>query len=144
MGAMGLVGKISMGIVSDRIEPIRLIVVAALILVIGIVVGAEASSDAMLLVFYACIGVGFGGVNAVFPTAMANYFGAGSLSKNLGTGIMITTLVASALPILSGAFFDATGVVCSGVLRNRGNRCGVCGVRHTRSFSCKGRRRRSQ
>lgn len=65
MGAMGLVGKISMGIVSDRIEPIRLIVVAALILVIGIVVGAEASSDAMLLVFYACIGVGFGGVNGI-------------------------------------------------------------------------------
>ena len=130
MGAMGLVGKISMGIVSDRIEPIRLIVVAALILVIGIVVGAEASSDAMLLVFYACVGVGFGGVNAVFPTAMANYFGAGSLSKNLGTGIMITTLVASALPIMSGAFFDATGscalafYVTAGIVAA----CAVCGM----------------
>lgn len=130
MGAMGLVGKISMGIVSDRIEPIRLIVVAALILVIGIVVGAEASSDAMLLVFYACIGVGFGGVNAVFPTAMANYFGAGSLSKNLGTVIMITTLVASALPIMSGAFFDATGscalafYVTAGIVAA----CAVCGI----------------
>ncbi len=130
MGAMGLVGKISMGIVSDRIEPIRLIVVAALILVIGIVVGAEASSDAMLLVFYACIGVGFGGVNAVFPTAMANYFGAGSLSKYLGTGIMITTLVASALPIMSGAFFDATGscalafYVTAGIVAA----CAVCGI----------------
>lgn len=130
MGAMGLVGKISMGIVSDRIEPIRLIVVAALILVIGIVVGAEASSDAMLLVFYACIGLGFGGVNAVFPTAMANYFGAGSLSKNLGTGIMITTLVASALPIMSGAFFDATGscalafYVTAGIVAA----CAVCGM----------------
>lgn len=130
MGAMGLVGKISMGIVSDRIEPIRLIVVAALILVIGTVMGAGASNDAMLLAFYACIGLGFGGVNAVFPTAMANYFGAGSLSKNLGTGIMITTLVASALPIASGAFFDATGscalafYVTAGIVAA----CAVCGM----------------
>lgn len=130
MGAAGLVGKISMGIVSDRVEPIRLIVVAAIILAVGTVVGAVASSRAMLFIFYGCIGLGFGGVNAVFPTAMANYFGAGSLSKNLGVGIMVTTLVASALPIMSGAFFDATGscalafYVTAGIVAA----CAVCGM----------------
>ena len=130
MGATGLVGKISMGIVSDRIEPIRLIVVAAVILAVGTVVGAAASSRAMLFIFYGCIGIGFGGVNAVFPTAMANYFGAGSLSKNLGVGIMVTTLIASALPIMSGAFFDATGscalafYVTAGIVAV----CAACGM----------------
>lgn len=83
-----------------------------------------------LYFFYGCIGLGFGGVNAVFPTAMANYFGAGSLSKNLGVGIMVTTLVASALPIMSGAFFDATGscalafYVTAGIVAA----CAVCGM----------------
>lgn len=103
---------------------------AAVILAVGTVVGAVASSRAMLFIFYGCIGLGFGGVNAVFPTAMANYFGAGSLSKNLGVGIMVTTLVASALPIMSGAFFDATGscalafYVTAGIVAA----CAVCGM----------------
>lgn len=109
MGGISLLGKLLLGMVSDRIEPIRLIVVSTVILFIGILAGSAAQNDAMVYAFFLCVGFGFGGVNAVFPTAMANYFGSSSFSKNLGTGIMITTVVASTLPIMSGAIFDATG-----------------------------------
>ena len=76
------------------------------------------------------MGFGFGGVNAVFPTAMANYFGASSFSKNLGTGIMITTVVASALPIASGAVFDATGTCTIAFYLTAGivAACAACGL----------------
>ncbi|WP_139653672.1 MFS transporter [Raoultibacter phocaeensis] len=112
MGGISLLGKLLLGMVSDRIEPVRLIVVSTVILFVGILAGAAAQNDAMVYAFFLCVGFGLGGVNAVFPTAMANYFGASSFSKNLGTGIMITTVVASTLPIMSGAIFDATGT-CS-------------------------------
>lgn len=130
MGGVSLLGKLLLGMVSDRIEPIRLIVVSTAVLVVGIVVGAAAQNEAMLYLFYICVGFGFGGVNAVFPTTMANYFGASSFSKNLGTGIMITTVVASALPIMSGAIFDATGhctvafYITAGIVAA----CAVCGL----------------
>ncbi|MEG0758169.1 MAG: MFS transporter [Raoultibacter sp.] len=109
MGGAGLVGKILMGSVSDHIEPVRLISISAILLAVGILAASFATNAFMVYVFYFCIGFGFGAVSATFPTAMANYFGAGSFSKNLGTGIFITTIVASSLPILSGAIFDATG-----------------------------------
>ena len=109
MGGVSLLGKMLLGMVSDRIEPIRLIVVSGVVLFVGILAGATAQNAIMVYAYYICVGFGFGGINAVFPTTMANYFGAASLSKNLGTGIMITTIVASTLPIMSGAIFDATG-----------------------------------
>lgn len=109
MGGVSLVGKMLLGMVSDRIEPIRLIIGSTVVLFIGVIAGAAAQNTIMVYAFYVCVGFGFGGVNAVFPTAMANYFGASSFSKNLGTGIMITTVVASTLPVMSGAIFDATG-----------------------------------
>ena len=92
--------------------------------------GAAAQNEAMLFAFYVCVGFGFGGVNAVFPPAMANYFGASSFSKNLGTGIMITTVVASALPLgaepcsmrrgtCTIAFYLTAGIVAA---------CAACGL----------------
>lgn len=130
MGGAGLVGKIFMGSVSDHIEPVRLISISAAVLTLGIFVASFASSAFMVYVFYFCIGFGFGAVSATFPTAMANYFGAGSFSKNLGTGIFITTIIASSLPILSGAIFDATGFCTyafyiSGVITIG---CAICGL----------------
>ena len=130
MGGVSLLGKLLLGMVSDRIEPIRLIVASTVILVVGILAGAAAQNEAMLFAFYVCVGFGFGGVNAVFPTAMANYFGASSFSKNLGTGIMITTVVASALPIASGAVFDATGTCTIAFYLTAGivAACAACGL----------------
>ncbi|MEG1827127.1 MAG: MFS transporter [Gordonibacter sp.] len=130
MGGVSLLGKLLLGLVSDRIEPIRLIVASTVVLVIGILAGATAQNDSMLYVYYICVGFGFGGVNAVFPTAMANYFGASSFSKNLGTGIMITTVVASTLPIMSGAIFDATGscTIAFYIVAVIVAACAVCGL----------------
>ena len=68
MGGVSLLGKLLLGMVSDRIEPIRLIVASTVILVVGILAGAAAQNEAMLFAFYVCVGFGFGGVNAVFPT----------------------------------------------------------------------------
>lgn len=109
MGAAGLAGKIVMGLVSDRFEPIRIISIAGFFLVAGLAVAASATSVPAMMLFYFLMGFGFGGINATFPTTMANYFGAGTMSKNLGVGIFITTIIASALPIMGGAVFDASG-----------------------------------
>lgn len=109
MGGAGLLGKVSMGFVSDRIEPIRIMSVAAILLTAGLLLAATASGPVMMHVFYFLTGFGFGAITATFPTTMANYFGAASFSRNLGVGILVTTLVASTLPVISGSIYDAIG-----------------------------------
>lgn len=109
MGGAMVAGKLLFGIVSDRIEPVRLMVVSTVVIALGVFAGAGAQNEMMVYAFYLCVGLGFGGVNAVFPTAMANYFGAYAFSKNQGTGILVTTAIASTLPILAGSIYDATG-----------------------------------
>lgn len=109
MGGATMVGKIIMGPLSDRIEPVRIVGAAGFVLATGLLIAAFAVNEYMMYAYYFLIGFGFGGLGACFPTAMANYFGPGSFSKNLGTGIFVTTVVASTLPVMGGAAFDATG-----------------------------------
>jgi MFS family permease len=109
MGVSALCGKTCIGALADRFEPVRMIACAVLLIAVGITVAIFTTNIYMAYLFYILLGFGFGAVNATFPTCMANYFGVGSMSKNLGTGILITTLVASTLPALSGAIYDATG-----------------------------------
>lgn len=109
MGGAGLIGKVTMGFISDRVEPIRIMSIAAILLTVGLLIAASTSNPVAMYAFYFLTGFGFGAITATFPTAIANYFGAGSLSKNLGFGILVTTLVASTLPVISGIIYDAVG-----------------------------------
>ena len=127
MGGASLAGKVAMGSLSDRIEPIRIISVAAFLIALGVFVAAYASNASMMYIYYFCTGFGFGAITATFPTTIANYFGAGSFSKNLGVGIFITTIIASTLPIISGVIFDMTGS-CSPAFLLAGVVVAVCAV----------------
>ena len=82
--------------------------------------------------YFACFGVlaSIGAISATFPTAIANYFGASSFSKNLGAGIFITTLIASTLPLIGGALFDATQSCTTAFFLAAGvvAACAACGL----------------
>lgn len=109
MGGASLLGKLVMGSLSDRVEPVRIISIAALLISAGILTAAAAFNGAMMFIYYFCTGFGFGAITATFPTAIANYFGADSFSKSLGVGIFVTTIIASALPLVGGVIYDACG-----------------------------------
>lgn len=87
----------------------RIISIAALLIAAGILTAAVAFNGAMMLIYYFCTGFGFGAITATFPTAIANYFGAGAFSKSLGVGIFVTTIIASVLPLAGGVIYDACG-----------------------------------
>lgn len=122
-----------MGSLSDRIEPVRLVSASAFLIAAGTLVAAVASNPAMMYAYYFCTGFGFGAISATFPTAIANYFGASSFSKNLGAGIFITTLIASTLPLIGGALFDATQSCTTAFFLAAGVVARVRGMRTVRS-----------
>lgn len=109
MGGASLLGKLAMGSLSDRVEPVRIICASALLIAAGILTAAVAFNNAMMFVYYFCTGFGFGAITATFPTAVANYFGASVFSKSLGMGIFVTTIIASTLPLVGGVIYDACG-----------------------------------
>ncbi|MEG0072095.1 MAG: MFS transporter [Raoultibacter sp.] len=109
MGVASLVGRIAIGSLSDRFEPLRLMTISLTVAAFGILLAAFASNEIMVYGYYLCTGFGFGAITTTLPTAVANYFGAGEFPKNLGTTMLITTLFASSIPLISGAVFDATG-----------------------------------
>ena len=116
MGAVGLVGTLGVGAVSDRVEPVRLIGICLVALVVAIVTAAFASNVAMVYFYYAVTGLAFGSVTVTFPTAIANYFGQTAQARNLGTGLLVTTLVASSIPLFSGVIYDGSGSLVSAYL----------------------------
>ena len=64
MGGAGLVGKVVMGSLSDRVEPVRLVSASAFLIAAGTLVAAVASNPAMMYAYYFCTGFGFGAISA--------------------------------------------------------------------------------
>lgn len=109
MGICSLCGKLFVGLLADFLEPIRIIGVALIVLVVGIVSGALASNEVMVFIYYICTGLGFGTIATNLPTVIANFFGTTAFSKNLSTAMMTTTVFSGLIPIAGGAIYDATG-----------------------------------
>lgn len=116
MGIMSLITKMCTGFIADRIDPIKIIAFATLLQIIGILIGAFASSGWMVYAFYILIGLGFGTIATNLPTVVANYFGAHEFSKNLGTTMMIGGFISSGISTAVGAVFDATGGCTTGFI----------------------------
>ena len=122
MGLAMLVGRLAIGVVSDRFEPIRLMGLCGVLLVTALVLGATATVDApaMMFGYYILLGFFFGALNTVGPTAIANFFGAAEFPKMLSTAILVTTVVTSPIPIMAGALLDSTGSCMTGFLVTAG------------------------
>ncbi|MCL2889118.1 MAG: MFS transporter [Eggerthellaceae bacterium] len=109
MGIANITGKLTVGALSDRFEPIRLMSLCLFVIAAGIFVATAAQNIVVVYTFYILVGFGFGSISGNMATALANYFGLLAYSKNLGTLMTCTTIVSSAIPVMSGAIFDATG-----------------------------------
>jgi MFS family permease len=129
MGFAGLLGRLLIGLRSDRQEPLRLMSISLLVVLCGILLAALVRHEIALFAYYLCTGFGFGAITTLLPTTVANYFGVEEFSKNLGATMLITTLVASCIPLLGGFIFDATGSCSPAFLISAGivAVCAACG-----------------
>jgi MFS family permease len=129
MGFAGLFGRLIIGLRSDRHEPIRLMSISLGFVLCGILLAALVPHNFALFAYYLCTGFGFGAITTLLPTTVANYFGVEEFSKNLGATMLITTLVASGIPLLGGYIFDVTGSCSPAFLISAGivAACAICG-----------------
>jgi len=95
---------------ADKIEPARIAGVCALLTAVGAFLAfiSNAASVPVLYAYYILLGVGFGGLAIVMPTAFANYFGYTHFPKIMGAVLLLLSLSTALVPTIAGAVYDAT------------------------------------
>ncbi|CAG9295734.1 L-lactate MFS transporter [Celerinatantimonas diazotrophica] len=103
-----LLGRLILGVLSDKMARIRVVSIALVLSLFGIALLLFHTSGSMS--FYlaiACIAFSFGGTITVFPSLVSDFFGMTNLTKNYGAiylGFGIGSLAASMVSSLLGGF----------------------------------------
>jgi len=108
-GAVGMAGRIVMGIVSDRIGNRLSLVICSCVLVFSFIWLQGAKELLMLLVFAAALGFSHGGFFTILSPLVADMFGIGSHGMNFGIVMFSGTVGGAIGPIIAGRMFDASG-----------------------------------
>ncbi len=109
MGVCIMVGNTCMGLLSDRIEPVRLIGLALVIEALALFSAVFIDSILLVYCFYAMVGFAFGSIATNLPTAIVNFFGRRDLAKRIGVEQLVLGGCSSFVGVIAGAIFDATG-----------------------------------
>jgi len=129
-----LSGRLVLGVLSDKIERMKVIFFAILVSFVGVaslLFGAPSSSTFYFSV--ACIAFSFGGTITVFPSLISDFFGLDNLTKNYGViylGFGIGSIAGSIVASLFGGFiptfymimvFLAVSLVLALIIKQPGN-----------------------
>jgi MFS transporter, OFA family, oxalate/formate antiporter len=101
-------GRILGGLLSDRIGRLRAMTVVFSGIALMLALALPARVPALLMAAVAVIGLAYGGLYSIFPSAVASFFGEARFG--LYYGLVFTGLGAAGIfPYLGGVFFEAQG-----------------------------------
>jgi sugar phosphate permease len=106
---VGIAGKLLIGYLGDVVEIRYLFVAAYSLQAAGILVLMNARGTAMVYLFIALFGVGFGGTVPLMPAIRRKYFGVKAFAKIQGFMTPITMIISALGPIAAGYIFDVSG-----------------------------------
>lgn len=103
-----LLGRLVLGILSDKMSRIRVVSIAVACSLAGILIMLFSTmNDTWFFAAIACIAFSFGGTITVYPSLVSDFFGMTNLTKNYGViylGFGIGSLAASVVASLLGGF----------------------------------------
>jgi OFA family oxalate/formate antiporter-like MFS transporter len=109
LAVFNALGRIAWGRISDLIDRPRAMMIMFLFQGMAFMILVAAQTPITILLASAWVGLNFGGIFALFPSATADYFGTRHLGVNYGW-IFTAYGVAGILgPVVGGVLFDATG-----------------------------------
>jgi MFS family permease len=106
IGGGSIFGKVSMGVISDRIGPRKVLVINMFLAGLSIF-GLVASGSAIWIYLLAALfGFAYGGIAPQVPVLAAQFFGLASLGSILGVLIFSGAVGGALGPLLGGTIFD--------------------------------------
>lgn len=110
-----LSGRLTLGILSDKVARIRVITLGQIISLIGMAALLFAPLNATtFFAAIACVAFNFGGTITVYPSLVSDFFGLNNLTKNYGLiylGFGIGSFAGSAIASLFGGFLVTFWVI---------------------------------
>ncbi len=113
---VSIAGRLLFGYLGDLLEIRHLFVAAYSLQAAGVLVLMNARDMAMVYLFIALFGVGFGGTVPLMPAIRRQYFGTKAFAKIQGFMTPIALIFSAAGPIAAGYVFDVSGSYCWGFL----------------------------
>jgi OFA family oxalate/formate antiporter-like MFS transporter len=106
-----LSGRLILGVLSDKMPRIRVITIAQVAALVGMLMLLFTSLDASsFFIAIACIAFSFGGAITVYPSLVSDFFGLNNLTKNYGViylGFGLGSIIGSVVASLFGSFMAA-------------------------------------
>ena len=130
-GAGNGVGKVLMGLLTDRLGGRLTYRIATLLAAASMAALALGQAPGHLVVFSLVVGIGFGGGTPQLTTIAVDLFGLRSIGALMGTVMACMGLIGSGGPVFSGLIFDLTGSYVPAFLLG----AALCGLSISLSFT---------
>lgn len=108
-GGVGGIGKVSFGFMADRILPRHAFMICLVLQMVAVAILLFTEGTAMIWVFVVVFGFGMGGVIALQPLLITQFFGLASFGAIFGAVALALSVGTAVGPFLSGWIFDASG-----------------------------------
>ena len=107
LAVSGLIAKVLVASLGDRLDPRYLWALFQLSFGAGMWLVVSAHSHASVLAFAVCLGIGFGGGLVCLMTVLSNYFGTRPFASLAGLAVAINTTLSAITPYLAGWLYDS-------------------------------------
>lgn len=102
----GLIAKVIIAAVGDRLDPRYLWALFTALFGVGLAVVVHATTTTHIFIFATCLGIGFGGGIVCLMATLSNYFGTRVFASLSGVALAFNTTVAAVGPIVAGRLYD--------------------------------------
>lgn len=109
LGGVSILGRLGIGVFTDRIGTTRLLKAAVLLMAVSNLIWIIAPSYVWLVGFAVTLGLGYGLRIALMPAVLIELFGVQNLGAILGIFFTASGISAVVGPLLAGFIVDATG-----------------------------------
>lgn len=109
LGGMGVLGRVGIGALTERIGTLRLFKLSVVMMAASYVLWLVFADYRLLLAFAALLGLGYGLRISLMPVVLIEFFGLGNLGAILGIFFTASGISALCGPILAGLIIDYTG-----------------------------------
>lgn len=109
LGGMGILGRVGMGALSERIGMLRLFKGSVLIMAASYLIWLTTTSYAWQVAFAVLLGLGYGIRISLMPAVLIEFFGLPNLGAILGIFFTASGISAGLGPLLAGWIVDVTG-----------------------------------
>ncbi|HSC08635.1 MAG TPA: MFS transporter [Steroidobacteraceae bacterium] len=106
LAGMGILAKVVLALLGDRIDPRYLWAGFTAFFALGLYLVIDARSDTQVFAFAASLGLGFGGGVVCLMAVLSNYYGIKVFPSLAGIAVAVNTLSSVAAPYVAGRLYD--------------------------------------